>query len=248
MPKKEIMDFEDQLKRVFDAAVQDLRLLTTSERNRARRQGVDEGRAQGWKEPATRILDALRALDRARSLTEILDTLAGCAGREADRAAVLVIRGHRARGWQIVGFDALDVAEVGDGLFGGAASLDLALDAAGIVGEAVRTGSPVHGTAGKAPGPPPFAKPLDGDSIAIPIALHGDVVAVLYADAGLGGARGHGAQGADQGPWREVLEIVTRHAAKALEALTAIKAARALADASGATSSIAADATPLYRT
>jgi hypothetical protein len=245
MPKKEIMDFEDQLKRVIDAAVQDLRVLTTSERNQARQQGVDEGRAQGWKDPASRVLDAFRALDRARSLTEILDTLAGCAGREANRAAVLVVRGHRARGWQFLGFDTLDAAEAGDTMFGAGASLDIALDAAGIVGEAVRTGGPVRGAAGREPGPPPFALPLDSDSLAIPIALHGDVVAVLYADAGLGGASGHGA---GQGPWREVLEIVARHASKALEALTAIIAARALAGVSGATSTIAEDPTLLHRT
>ncbi|HEV3063317.1 MAG TPA: hypothetical protein VGY48_34040 [Vicinamibacterales bacterium] len=239
------MDFEDQLKRVIDGAVQDLRVLTTSERNRARQQGVDEGRAQGRKDSATGILDAFRALDRARSLTEILDTLAGCAGREADRAAVLVVSGHRARGWQLLGFDTLDGAEAGDAMFGAGASLDITLDDAGIVGEAVRTGGAVRGAAGREPGPPPFALPLDSDSLAIPIALHGDVVAVLYADAGLGGGSGHGAV---EGPWREVLEIVARHAAKALEALTAIKAARALAGVSGATSSVAEDATLLHRT
>ena len=56
----------------------------------------------------------------------------------------------------------------------------------------------------------------------IPIILAGDVVAVLYADD----------QGAAPAPgsksWPEALEILARHTAKCLEALTAVKAARVL--------------------
>ena len=40
------MSFDDALKRVFDAAVQELTVLATEERNRAREQGADEGRTR----------------------------------------------------------------------------------------------------------------------------------------------------------------------------------------------------------
>src|SRR6185295_19472057 len=44
-----------------------------------------------------RLTEAIRALGAARSLSEILDTLVGCAGREAARAGVLLVGGNRFR-------------------------------------------------------------------------------------------------------------------------------------------------------
>ena len=56
----------------------------------------------------------------------------------------------------------------------------------------------------------------------MPIALSGEVVAVLYADQGTGGA------------WMTAIEVLTRHAARSLEAMTAFKTARAIMDQPGA--------------
>src|SRR5207247_10743475 len=53
-----------------------------------------------------RLLAAIRAMDRARSLTEIFDALSVGAEREAPRAAVLLVRDATLRGWRFTGFDA----------------------------------------------------------------------------------------------------------------------------------------------
>ena len=61
--------------------------------------------------------------------------------------------------------------------------------------------------------------------MAVPIAIGGQVVAVLYADAGLE----PGTKNREPGTLNlEPLEILTRFASQRLEALTAIKAARSL--------------------
>ena len=155
-----------------------------------------------------RLLDAIRAIDRARSLSEILDTLAGCAGREAKAAAVLLVRGRRFRGWRTIGFGSAD---------GAAASIDIPFDAAGIVGAATDSNTLVSG------GPAPSFAPDSKSPLAIPIAISGTVVAVLYAD--------QAAESTPGGPAPRIpaLETIARHAARALESLTAFKTARALA-------------------
>jgi hypothetical protein len=142
-----------------------------------------------------RIVDAVRAIDETRSLTEVLDVLVAWAGGEASRVGVLLVRGSRVRGW------------------GEENSLDLDLGETGIVADAVRTGYPASTTVSEAL-PAPFADaPAGADVLAIPVALAGEVVAVLYAIGGDAGS----------------LEILARHAARAVEALTAFKIARAVA-------------------
>jgi hypothetical protein len=76
-------------------------------------------------------------------------------------------------------------------------------------------------------GPPPFAgaSPVRA-SCAVPIAMSGQVVAVLYADEGPSNPT---AQLLNPG----ALEVLTRYAARCLEALTAFKAARALTERPG---------------
>jgi hypothetical protein len=205
-----------------------------------RRQAEEEGRAAldvarvgkpagGRSDPASseRLVEAVRSLSGARSLSEILDTLVSCAGREATRAGVLLVRGGRLHGWRFVGFDpALDKGS----------SLDLAFEDAGIAAEAVRTNAGVTGDGERASGPSFAPLPPGRESVAVPLALSGQVVAVLYAD-----------QGSEPEPAAmrpETIEVLARHAARCLEALTAFKAARALMDrpeSSDATASGASD-------
>ena len=85
------------------------------------------------------------------------------------RAAVLTIRGGRAHGWRFIGFGALDEAP----------PVNLEFDDAGIIATAARdnvvaAGQPSPAFAGLGP---------DVPSIAVPLALAGEVVGVLYADA-----------------------------------------------------------------
>src|SRR5262249_60477171 len=79
----------------------------------ARQDGLAEGRAAATADHASdlaaseRLLDSVRALDNARSLSEILDTLVSGAGREAARVGVLLRRAGRLDRWRFVGFPTL---------------------------------------------------------------------------------------------------------------------------------------------
>jgi hypothetical protein len=169
-----------------------------------------------------RLAEALRAIDRARSLSEILDTLATCAADEAPRAAVLLVRDAKLVGWQFVGF--------GTALEKGT-TFELPLDESGIVGEAVRTEAAIGGASASTLTPPPFATASDeGERLAIPLMIGGQVIAALYAESG-------GIQG-DVRParfaWRSALEMLASHAARALEAVNAFRTAQLMSDAAGA--------------
>jgi hypothetical protein len=150
-----------------------------------------------------RLVAAIESIGQARSLTEILETLVTHIGVEAERVGVFLVRGDRLISWRLGGFD-------------GDASIDLALDDAGILAAAVRGNTAVADVTGNAT--PPFAAPA-AEGFAVPIALSGAVVAVLYAD--------HGATES----WRETSEILVRYGARCLEVLTAFKVARAVAGA-----------------
>jgi F0F1-type ATP synthase membrane subunit b/b' len=167
---------------------------------------------------AARLVDAIRTLDDARALGEVLDALADCAGREVDRAAVLLVKGERLRGWRLAGFpDA-----------GPAKNIELDLDGAGLAGAVVRTGVTVsrptvapgdeQGT--RQPALPPFAQSGGArHAMALPIVVGGQVVAVLYGDAPRLDTPSSSSR------WPAVLEILARHGSRALEAMTVQQAA-----------------------
>jgi hypothetical protein len=167
---------------------------------------------------AARMVDTIRTLDDARTLTQTLDALVEGAGREADRAAVLLVRGDRLRGWRMAGFpDA-----------GPAKNIELEFDDAGVAGAVVRTGvavsrpvvSPGNEPWTRQPALPPFAQNAGArHAIALPVTVGGEVVAVLYADA----PRMDTPTAASR--WPAVLEILARHASRALEAMTIQQAA-----------------------
>jgi hypothetical protein len=146
-----------------------------------------------------RLLDAIRAIDRGRSLGEILDTLAACAGREAKAAAVVIVRGRHIRCWRSIGFGPPGTSS---------GSIEVPYPQAGIVASAAESNTLVTG------GPAPSFAADAGNPVAIPVAISGTVVAVLFAD---------------QPASLQTLETIARHAARALESMTAFKSARALA-------------------
>lgn len=167
-----------------------------------------------------RLVDAIRAIDRARSLSEILDALASAAGREAARAGVLLVRGGRLRGWRFIGFGApLDAAP----------DVEFPLEGSGVVAEAVRTGVAASADGASTAGAPPFAKaPLGRDALALPVPMSGQIVAVLYADQSSDSPALVDA--AATAAWRATLEIMARHAARCLEAVTAFRTAKVFSD------------------
>jgi hypothetical protein len=142
------------------------------------------------------------------------------------------VRAGHAQGWRFVGFDpAIEPAQ----------SLTTPLDAGGLIAEAVRTNAAVNNVGGEGDeivSAPAFAAlPSGRECLAVPIALGGQVVAVLYADQGW-------ADGAAVPGWMDAVEVLVRHAARSLEAFTAFKAARAVmarGDSSTATGSAADD-------
>jgi hypothetical protein len=160
----------------------------------------------------SRLLDAIRALDDARSLTEVFDVLAEQAACEADRAAVLLVRGEQIFGWCFVGFgDAVPDAR----------SVKLGLDGAGVIVEAVCSG--MAKIAGPDIGGFAFAPlPTGRAGLAVPMEVGGRIVAVLYADDAVPEARTAGTASA----WPEAVEILARHAARCLEALTVMHSTR----------------------
>jgi flagellar biosynthesis/type III secretory pathway protein FliH len=189
-------------------------------------QGYSAGRSENGTEgdaadraTGERLAEALRAIDRARSLSEILDTLASCAGREAPRAAVLLVRDSTLVGWRFVGFGA--ALEQGT-------AFETPLTESGIIGEAVRSEAAVGGESSSASPPPPFAEAsADCERVAIPIAVGGEVIAALYADRGAADRDARPARFA----WRSALEMLASHAARALEAVTAFRTAQLMTEA-----------------
>jgi hypothetical protein len=218
---------------------------------RGREQGQDEGRRQAEESARAatdaalaarpvesprpdgssneRLVEAVRSISDARSLSEVLHALLNSVGREAARAGVLLVRGGHVQGWRFVGFDpAIEPAQ----------SLTVSLDAGGLIAEAVRTNAAVNNVGGEVESAPVFAAlPSGRECLAVPIALGGQVVAVLYADQGSTDA-------APVPAWMDAVEVLVRHAARSLEAFTAFKAARAVmarGDSSEATGSGAGD-------
>jgi len=169
-------------------------------------------------EVGERLVTAIRAIDRARSLSEVLGALLESASHEAERAGVLLVRDARVRGWRFAGF-----APSFDG-----AAIDIALDeaGAGILAHAVEHRRAASSDLdGPAPAFAGLAEHADStEAIAIPIVLAGEVVAVLYVDQ----------RDAEPGILTlepATLEVLARHAASVLETLTALKAVRSMTGA-----------------
>src|SRR5204862_6694121 len=125
-----------------------------------------------------RLIETIRAIDRGKSLSEILDALTSSAGREAKRVGLLLVRGGQLRGWRFIGFGAaLD----------GRHDFDVPAAGAGLIAEAARTGAAVSADSATKASVPSFAElPPGREMLAVPVPMSGQVVAILYADQGAG--------------------------------------------------------------
>ncbi len=162
----------------------------------------------------TRLLDSIRGLDGAASLSEVLDALALAAARETARAAVVVLRADRVQGWRLSGFGPRDANPK---------SVDLALAEAGVIGMAVGAARAVTTRDGQTAASGPGFEQLPGDrmGLAVPVVVGGRVVAVVYADSVA--LDGHDRQ--TPSAWPELIEVLARHAGRCLEALTSQRSA-----------------------
>ncbi len=194
--------------------------ITQAEVERTTAEAVERARIdarQAELAAAGRLVDAIRSLDEAESLAGVLDGLAECAAREADRAAVMIVKGERLHGWRFLGF--------GDA--GPPTSMDLDLDAAGMLGAVVRTGAAVsrfipdgdQKEDTRQPALPSFAAGMGArHAVAAPVLVAGHVVGVVYADAPQ-----HDTPAATS-RWPAVLEVLARHSSRVLEAMTVQRA------------------------
>jgi hypothetical protein len=166
----------------------------------------DAERAQG------RLLESVRGLDSATTLSEVLDALGQAVAREAPRVAILVLRHDRLTGWKVMGFGPRDTQPK---------AIEIGLTDGGVLGQAVSHARPVTVNPGTTATAPAFAAlPSSADGFAAPVIVGGRVVAVVYADTVVTEDRPAAAPG-----WREAVEILSRHGARCLEALTVQKTA-----------------------
>lgn len=194
--------------------------VVRAEVERVTAEAAERARVDGYQAEvaaSVRLVDAIRALDEAGSLGSVLDCLTERAAREAERAAVMIVRGERLRGWRFSGFEDA----------GPPTSVDLDLDAAGLPGVVVRTGSAVsrfipdtdQEKDTRQARLPPFAVGAGArHATAAPVLVAGHVVGVVYADA----------PQLDAPPatsrWPAVIEVLARHASRVLEAMTVERA------------------------
>ena len=165
-------------------------------------------------ENRARLIEALRAVDEAGSVSDVLTAAVRGAEGQARRAALFVVEGTDLREWPIAGMPAV-------------ASSRLSVDGreAGIIAEAVRQQRPAAiGGADELSAPDFAALPPGSAAVAVPLVLGGTPVAVLYADEP-GSAAGSS--------WQENVQILGRHAAACAASLTALRTAQAMRIFSG---------------
>ena len=157
----------------------------------------------------SRLLESVRGLDGATSLSEVLDALALAVRREASRSAVVVLRNDRIQGWKMNGFGPRD---------GQPKSIDLALADSGVIGHAIAAGRAVttRDSQAAATGPGFETLPANTTGLAVPVVVGGRVVAVVYADS----VSVAGNERQVPSSWPELIEVLARHAGRCLEALT----------------------------
>ena len=200
---------EEQIRALHDersaaiAAAEERAVAETRASIDAVRVGEREAEMAGF----TRLVESVRGLDGATSLSEVLDALALAAAREAARAAVVVVKGDHVVGWRLSGFGLRDAQPK---------SVDLPLVEAGVIGVAA-TSSRAATTQNGADGSGFEHLPEDRTGLAMPVLVGGRAVAVVYADGVSGGEDEH----IVPNPWPEAIEVLARHAGRCLEALTA---------------------------
>jgi hypothetical protein len=164
-----------------------------------------------------RLLDAVRRLDAASSLSAILESLAQCTLAEASRVVILVVNGDTLQSWGHFGF------APGQGAF------DVPMHAVDRLASVVSTQQSAVFRAAEAnhdASLPPFMRPPPGHvGLVVPLVVGDEVVAVLYAD-GLE----HGANSQEQGraAWADEVELIARHARARLENVTSERTVNAL--------------------
>jgi len=155
------------------------------------------------------ILEGVRAIDDASSLSTTLGAVTRAALSHAPRAAMFVVHGTELREWPVEGVPPMDASPIrADGR------------EAGFLSDVLRSGDAIAigANGGVAPH---FARLSAGRSaFAVPVTLGGQPVAVLYADDGNNGQPARA--------WQDAVHILGRHASRALAYLTAMRTTEAM--------------------
>jgi hypothetical protein len=172
-----------------------------------------DGRLAAAKDASNRLREAIGTLDQAVNLSEVLERLVEAAGREADRVALLLIKGERMTAWRFSGFPvAVSTPR----------AIELRTADAGLIGRAAHSGAmaAVEANGDSTAELPPFAADAGHrTAAAVPVRVGGSVVAVLYADAPAAD------DPSSESRWPAILEVLVRHAGSVLEAITVRQAA-----------------------
>lgn len=164
----------------------------------------------------TGLLDAIRAIDDAGSLSDALAASVRGAALEAPRAALFIVNGTELQEWPVPGIPTVH-----------AGTMSVDAREAGVLGDALRQQEPVTSNGNGGPSAPAFASlPPGRVALAVPLMLGGRPVAVLYAD--------EGADGQAPPSWQELVQILGRHASAYVAYLTAVRTAEAMRLMSGA--------------
>jgi hypothetical protein len=154
-----------------------------------------------------RLIECVRRLDEAPTLTVILETLAEGAAADASRVAILLVEGDVLRTWGHFGFAP------------SASPIDVPMSQARVIMAAVALHkmSFVQPSAdGRDWSVPAFMRlPAGHTGIVVPIVVGTEVVAVLYADD-----VGRPLNEESTPVWMEAVEMLVRHASSRLENAT----------------------------
>jgi hypothetical protein len=166
-----------------------------------------------------RLVEAIRAIDGAHGLSEILDVLIAAAGAEVNRAAIFLEHGATLKSWRLLGFDGLGATD---------SDVEMPFADGGMIAEASETARliPLNPGSPRATLLPAFVDLSEQSrALAVPLVMAGQVFAVLYVDEGNN-------EPAVSDTWPAAIEVLARHAARALEAITASKLAQVVEVAS----------------
>ena len=163
-----------------------------------------------------RLVESFRRLDATTSLSALLDALADAAAQEAPRTALLLVRGRDLQGWAFAGFD--DAPAEPRRLM---VPLDAVTDFARVVETRIRAEVRAVDVRRSRSGAARVCRAGGRRRRCGRTGRRGRRRrGLLYADDGGDAERTVPAS------WPETLELLARHAARCLEAQTAIRAAR----------------------
>lgn len=168
-----------------------------------------------------RLLDAVRRLDAAPSLTSILGVLGQAAHARASRVVVFVVDGDTLKVWADHGYDA------GPGV-SDVSSQDVKVLAAALATQVTSTFRSAE--AERDATLPAFLRPAAGDlALVMPLSVGGDVVAIVFADGPEGAGAGDGGETPQaRAAWVDEVELVARYARTRLESVTSERTVSAL--------------------